>query len=193
MITVLESHPSSHHFPSPLLLTPPHTTPHYHFSSLPSLLLASSHHSPSPHYSSLFPPLYPLITPLTTPHHPSPPLLTTLSHPHLTHPPHYTSLPPSSPLPSLPTFLTTPPHHSFTTLSPPPHPHPLPLLPRPHHSLKGHNNTKKLVKSPFPMPINLCRTFLSLKTSFLIILCKKNFGTKSTKSWNMTAAAARTC
>ena len=43
------------------------------------------------------------------------------------------------------------------------------------------------------MSLNLCRTFLSLKTSFLIIFCKQNFGTKSTKSWNMTAAAARTC
>ena len=41
------------------------------------------------------------------------------------------------------------------------------------------------------MPINLCRTFLSLKTSFLIIFCKKNCGTNSTKNWNMTAA--RTC
>ena len=43
------------------------------------------------------------------------------------------------------------------------------------------------------MSLNLFRTFLSLKTSFLIIFCKKNFGTKSTKSWNMTAAAVRTC
>ena len=43
------------------------------------------------------------------------------------------------------------------------------------------------------MSINLCRTFLSLKTSFLIIFYKQIFGTKSTKSWNMTAAAARTC
>ena len=94
------THPSSHHSPLLLLitpLTPIHTTPplpHY-FSLLP--LTTSSHHSP--HYS------------------PSPPLLT--------YPPHHTPSPPSSPLPSSPTFLTYLPHH---TSSPPSSP-PTPLLP----------------------------------------------------------------
>ena len=108
------SYLSSHHSPSPLplatsiQLTPPHTIPHYHFSSLPSPLFTplppyptTSHYSPHPlttssHHSPQYSPL-----PLTT-------LFTT--------PPHHTS----SPLPSSPTFLTTPPHHPS---------HPSPLLP----------------------------------------------------------------
>ena len=84
---------------------------------------------------------------------------------------HFPSTPPAPP--------TTPHHSSFPPVS--------------HCFLKGSNQTKKLVKSHFSMSLNLCRAFLSLKTSFLIIFCKKNFGTKSTKSWNMTAAATRTC
>ena len=89
-------------------------------------------------------------------------------------------------LPSLPLITPSPPHHTSS-------PHLLTTLftPPSHHSLKGNHNTKGLVKSHFTMSLNLYRTFLSLKTSFLIIFCKKNFGTKSTKSWNMTAA--RTC
>ena len=164
------THPSSHHSPlyitslhsphpyshqctppfTPLLLT---TSPHYILSPLPLLLpLATPHH---PHHPS---------PPLTTPHHPSPPLTT----------PHH----PSSPL------LTTPPHHTtlFTTLflTYLPNHTPLhhPLHPSPHHSYKGNHNTKGLVKSYFSMSLNLCRTFLSLKTSFLIIFCKKNFWDK---------------
>ena len=170
MITVLESHPSSHHSPSPL----PLTSHHSYSLLLTPFPITISHHSPqltplglftplpphptTHHYS---PSLHPLITPLTT----GP--LTTPSH--LPSLPHVTSSPPSSPLPSLPTFLTTPPHHplhhsyphhSFTTLSPPPHPHPLgpspltpPPGPRPHHSLKGHNYTKELVKSHLSMSL----------------------------------------
>ena len=45
--------------------------------------------------------------------------------------------------------------------------------------LKGPNLTKILVKSHLAMSLNLCRTFLSLKTSFLIIFCKNNFWDKS--------------
>ena len=166
------SHLSSHHSPSPLPLTtpphhspsplplttpphhsdpthPPHTIPHYHFSSLPSLLFTPMHSPPLPHYSSLLP-------------------LTTSSH----HPPHYSL--------SLP--LTTPPHlpsspHLFTTLflTYLPNHTPLhhPLHTSPHHSKKGHHNTKGLVKSHFSMSLNLCRTFLSLKKSFLILFYKK--------------------
>ena len=158
-----------HHSPSPLhLTTPPHHSDHTH---------PSSHHSPLsllftpltpihtnalptlPHYSSLLPlaSLHPLTTPsrcplslpLTTPHLPSSPhLLTTL----------FTTL-----------FLTYLPNH--TPLHHPLHPSSPPLL-------KGHHDTKELVKIHFPMSLNLCRTFLSLKTSFLIIFSKKNFWDK---------------
>ena len=80
--------------------------------------------------------------------------------------------------PPLLTLLTTPPHHPLHHSSPhlPSSPHLLTTLftPPSHHSLKGHHNTKGLVKSHFTMSLNLCRTFLSLKTSFLIIFCKKN-------------------
>ena len=191
MITVLESHPSSHvPLPSPLPLTL--TTP-THSSSL----LRSSHHSPLPflitplglftplpphptthHYS---PSLHPLITPLTTPQHPfSPPFLTPTSPTLLTTPPHYPLHHSPRYLPSLPHLLTTLFITPILTTPSAPSPHPLtptpsPLLPRPHHSLKGHNNTKELVKGHLTMSLNLCRTFLSLKTSFLIIFCKKNW------------------
>ena len=121
------THPSSHHSPLSLLFTP---LTSIHTNALP----------PLPHFSSPLPSLLPL----ATPHHPSPPLLT--------HPPHHTSSPPSSPLSSSPTFLTT---HLFTTLF-----------------------TPELVKSHVYMSLNLCRTFLSLKTSFLIIFCKKIFWDK---------------
>ena len=43
------------------------------------------------------------------------------------------------------------------------------------------------------MSLNLCRTFLSLKTSFLIIFCKKKFWDRFDQKLDMTAAAARTC
>ena len=197
MITVLESHPSSHHFPSPLpapsplLLTPLHTIPHYHFSSLPSPLFTPLPPRPSPHYSSLIPlttsthysPHYPSPPLLTTPsHHPSSPtLLTTPLHtlfttPLLTYLSHHTSSPHllttlfTTPLLTLFRLLTTP-HHSSSA-------HPLTPTPPHHHSLKGHNNTKEFVKSHLSMSLNLCRTFLSLKTSFLIIFCKKKFWDK---------------
>ena len=121
------SHLSSHHSPSPLplttpiLLTPPHTIPHYHFFSLPSPLFTPMHSPPPPLYNypttpHYFPSLHPLTTPLTTPsRYPLSPPLTTPYHPSplLTYPPHHTSSPPSSPLSSSPTFLTT---HLFTTL-----------------------------------------------------------------------------
>ena len=77
---------------------PPHTIPHYHFSSLPSLLFTPMHSPPLPHYSSLLT--------LTTSSHHSPHYALSLP---LTTPPHL----PSSPLSSSPTFLTT---HLFTTL-----------------------------------------------------------------------------
>ena len=78
-----------HHSPlpltTPILLTPPHTIPHYHFSSLPSPLFTPMHsplypttHHHSPHYS--------LSLPLTTPHHPSPPTLLTTPLHHPLHP-----------------------------------------------------------------------------------------------------------
>ena len=181
--------------------TPPHTTsphhsrpPHHSYSLLLTLFpITTSHHSPHPssHHSPLTPLLIinpshyiPSLLPsllLTTPsHHPfSPPLLT--------YPPHHTSSHPlhhSPPyLPSSPHLLTTlftttlltlfrlltTPHHSSS---------PHPLTPPHHHSLKGHHNTKELVKSHLAMPLNLCRTFISLKTSFLIIFSKKNFWDK---------------
>ena len=101
---------------------------------------------------------------------------------------HQYTKPPNESLMALQIFLTLP-LHPPPPCNPPPHDS---FPPVSHCFLKGPNQTKKLVKSPFPMPINFCRTFLSLKTSFLIIFCKKNVGTNSTKSWNMTAAA-RTC
>ena len=200
MITVLESHPSSHHFPSPLHSRPPHHSYSLLFTPFP---ITTSHHYPHP--SSHHSPLTPLLIinpshyipsllpslPLTTPsHHPfSPPLLTypphhTSSHPlHtlfttplLTYLSHHTSSPHllttlfTTPLLTLFRLLTTP-HHSSS-------PHPLTPTPHPHHSLKGHHNTKEFVKSHLSMSLNLCRTFLSLKTSFLIIFCKKKFWDK---------------
>ena len=85
---------------TPILFTPPHTIPHYHFSSLPSPLFTPMHsplYPTTPHY---FPSLHPLTTPvgrhyslslpLTTPHLPSSPhLLTTLF---LTYLPNHTPL-----------------------------------------------------------------------------------------------------
>ena len=59
---------------------------------------------------------------------------------------------------------TTPHHSSFPPVS--------------HCFLKGPNQTKKLVKSHLSMSLNLFRTFLSLKTSSLIIFCKKIFWDK---------------
>ena len=183
MITVLESHPSSHHFPSRLTTPCPLTTPTHsssHHSPLPLLItpLTPLHTTPPSlliiNPSHYIPSLLPSL-PLTTPHHPfSPPLFTYPPHtlfttPLLTYLPHHTSSPPSSPLPS---------SHSSPPLTTPPSPTPSPLTPPHHHSLKGHNNTKELVKSHLSMSINLCRTFLSLKTSFLIIFCKKNFWDK---------------
>ena len=130
--------------PSLFPLTSFYTIPHYHFSSLPSPLL-----TPLPLTPLLF------ITPLTTsphysPHYPSPPLLTTLL---------------TTPLLTLLWLITYLPHH---TPSPPSSP-----LTTTYHPLKGRHNTKRLVKSHFPMSLNLCRTFLSLKTSFLTIIYKK--------------------
>ena len=122
------------------VLTQKKKIPHYHFSSLPSLLFTPMHSPPLPHYSSLLT--------LTTSSHHSPHYSLSLP---LTTPPHHPSSPPSSPLSSSPTFLTT---HLLTTLFTPPS----------HHSLKGHHNTKGLVKSHLSMSLNLCRTFLSLKT-----------------------------
>ena len=178
------SHTSSHHSPSPHPLTiPPHLFLHH--PSLPLLItpVTSINTTPpyptTPHYS---PSLHPLITPLTTPsHHPFSPLLLN----YLPCSPHLLTTLLTTPLLTLLWLITNLPHH---TTSPPSSP-----LTTTYHPLKGRHNTKRLVKSHFPMSLNLCRTFLSLKTSFLIIFCKKNFGTKSTKSWNMTAAAARTC
>ena len=126
------SHLSSHHSPSPLplttpiLLTPPHTIPHYHFFSLPSPLFTPMHSPPLqlPHYSSLLPlatsshhsPYYSLsLPPLTTPHHPSPPLTT----PHLPSSPHL-----------LTTLFTT----LFLTYLPNHTPLHHPLHPSSHHS-----------------------------------------------------------
>ena len=108
--------------PSPLpLTTPPHHSPSPLRSYSPLLTpfpIITSLHSPHPYSHQCTPPFTPLLltTPLTTPsRYPSPPL-TTPHHPLpplLTYPPHHTSSPPSSPLSSSPTFLTT---HLFTTL-----------------------------------------------------------------------------
>ena len=146
--------------------------------SSPSALHLSTPTHPSSHHSQFSLPITP--SPLTPPH--PAPLFTRL--PHYPTAPHHTSSPThhhpltthhtSSPLLHDP--LTTP---SLLLLFSPLTPT---LTPPLHHSLKGHN---------FSMSLNLCRTFLSLKTSFLIIFFKKIVGTKSTKSWNMTAA--RTC
>ena len=103
------THPSSHHSPLSLLFTP--LTP-IHTNALPPFTITPLLLTTSPRY--ILSPL-PLLLPLATPsHHPSPPL-TTPHHPSplLTYPPHHTSSPPSSPLSSSPTFLTT---HLFTTL-----------------------------------------------------------------------------
>ena len=63
----------------------------------------------------------------------------------------------------VPSVAIATPHHSTSPL-PLTHPSPLPLTPSPHHSLKGPNQTKIFVKSHLFMSLNLCRTFLSLKT-----------------------------
>ena len=186
------SHLSSRHFPLPLS-TPPHHSP----SALRS-------HSPllTPFPIKL---LSLLITPLT-PIHTTPPYPTT-SH----YSPHYIL----SSLPSLPPLLllTTPPHHifsptRFTTPLPTyiphhtssPHPGtPSPLTPTPHRSspplLKGASERQKTVKIYLAMSLNLCRTFLSLKTSFLIIFCKKKLGQNRPKVgiWRRRRARAKLC
>ena len=78
----------------------------------------------------------------------------------------------------VPSVAIATPHHSTSPL-PLTHPSPLPLTPSPHHSLKGPNQTKIFVKSHLFMSLNLCRTFLSLKTFFSDnFLEKNNFGTK---------------
>ena len=121
-------------------------------------------------------------SPHTTPHC-SPLILTTpllLISPSPCHPPHPSTPPPFClhHLPLLlttPTQLTIPTHHPLTT-PPSLHQSPLPLTTSPHPSstplfkeLKGPNQTKRFVNINFPMSINLCRTFLSLTTSFLVI------------------------
>ena len=144
------SHTSSHHSPSPHPLTiPPHLFLHH--PSLPLLITPVTSINTTPPYPT---------TPHYSPHYipsllPSLPLLTTLL---------------TTPLLTLLWLITYLPHH---TPSPPSSP-----LTTTYHPLKGRHNTKRLVKSHFPMPLNLCRTFLSLKTSFLIIFCKKNFWDK---------------
>ena len=153
-----------------------HLTPHYPSSPLLILPRLSSpiplippHQSPSSHHSSSpLPPHAALLTPLISPH-------TTPPHPTTPPPLHPTSLPPPSVLtpPHYPPSPLTPPH---TTPHHPPSPTPLCLTP-PHHSLKELelNKTKRFVKSDLSMSINLCRTFLSLKTSFLTIFCERCF------------------
>ena len=145
MITVLESHPSSHHSPSPL----PLTSHHSYSLLLTPFPITISHHSPqltplglftplpphptTHHYS---PSLHPLITPLTTgplttPSHPTSPTLLTARHllttlfttPVLTYLSYHASSPPSSSLLSSPLL-----HHPLPTPSPPP---PRPLTPNP--------------------------------------------------------------
>ena len=71
--------------------TPPHTIPHYHFSSLP----LTSFHTTPPSPNNYSP------RPLTNPPHPSLPL-TLPSPPLLTTPPHYSPHRSSSPLPLTP-------------------------------------------------------------------------------------------
>ena len=156
---------SSHHSPETLLttpLTPPHTTLPYHSSPLPLTLLR-----PFPLTADRSTSLLPSSAPHFSP-----------SHHHSTHypaphpPPHQPLNPPhpsNSPLHHFPS-----PHLTPLLLTPP-----LPLAHNPHHSFKkGPYQTKRFVKSHFPMSINLCRTFLLLKTLFLIIFCKKYFWEK---------------
>ena len=86
--------------------------------------------------------------------------------------------PPGHPPDHPPSSLTPyPPHYSPNPTTPNPIPHPTlhshaPLF------LKGPNQSKKFVKSAFLMSLNLFRTLLSLKTSFLIIFMKNNFWDK---------------
>ena len=55
---------------------------------------------------------------------------------------------------------------------------------------KGPIQTLSIVTNPFPIPLNLLEVvpIISLKTSFLIILSKKDSG-QIWQSWNMTASA----
>ena len=86
--------------------------------------------------------------------------------------------------PLLTTLLT---HHSPIPLNPPPGPMAA------HHSLKGPTQTKGFVKSHFSISINLCRIFLSFKTSFLTIsgFCKTNLGQNRPKIGNMMACTCK--